>query len=414
MVREWFDLPARLEVHSEIPSATGDLFRAEAFPFGGSGRWFGAHRPRIRGRPVQFRRRSGADNGESPHVRMVRGSEAMLCGDMLGIARGRRVTARPDRMVGRWKSLAAALKSPAVRSGGLMLAVLVAFTAPTADALAAARSSAPAINAIRVGSHPDRLRVVLDATATVKYKASLDKSGTVLLIHLPGAAWSTKHSGRFTQNPVAVGWTTTATRNGVSLSIGLSRPMTIVATALLPSDGGQQRLVVDIADGRVGSQRAAQAAAAPPAGASGAAAGTVVASDMSPRPLPSLPRSGLVPARLAMPGHGDPSGIALGLAPGMPGSMASGSFAISLGFVPTESALRLGMAPDKPQDASGGNPLKGSASTSLMGNPMDMDWGFERGAFALKMSGPGEGDLIWASRLRFRDKSLTLGVMMPF
>lgn len=302
---------------------------------------------------------------------------------------------RPGRTVGRRVLL------PAV----LGLAAILGFAMPTADALAAVRSSAPTINAIRLGNHPDRFRIVLDATAAIEFKAKLDKDGTALLIDLPGAVWTAEDAGRFARNPGAVGWTARATQHAVRLSIALSRPMTTVATALLPSAGGGHRLVIDMTDGRVGTQGATQVAAA---------AGTVVASDIAPRPRPTMPSNSMVAARLAMPGPADPSGIALGLAPGMPGSVASGSFAISLGFVPTETALRLGMAPEKPQDASGGNPLKGSTSTSLMGNPMDMDWGFERGAFAVKMSPPGEGDLIWASRLRFRDKSLTLGVMMPF
>ncbi len=325
----------------------------------------------------------------------------MLRGDMRGNSSGdsKRVAARRAAML------------------TTVLGALLGAAIPCAPALAAPGQSAvaavPAITGIRAGSHPDRLRVVLDATAaplaTTGVAATLERGGSRLTVELPGAVWHLAESGTL---PSGAGWRAVPTAHSVRLSIDLARPAAAVSTAVLPGAGrAGQRLVIDLAPARPAQADAAGTNTAGTNAAGTNAAGTVVASDLTPRPRSGKPRELQVASRLAMPRPAEPGDLNFGLTQTAPG----GGFAVSLGFVPSETALRLGMAPEKPQDApGGGNPLEGSASTSLMGNPMDMDWGFESGSFALKMSGPGDDDLQIASRLRFKDKSLTLGVIMPF
>lgn len=315
-------------------------------------------------------------------------------------------------------------------AGAVMVACAVVFA--VAGIAAEGRPAAaetpltahPAVSAIRAGSHPDRLRIVLDASAPVHADTRLEEDGTRLLVELPGVLWTAPDSGRFGKGVGASGWTARPTPHSVRLSIDLPRRAGMVSTALLPGMGGTgQRLVIDITrDVTALPARIEAPAAAPPSRSGsaalnrGAAAGMVVASDLSPRPSPKPP--GRLPDA-APPAAGSEAAatppILLGLPSTAAGTAAPAGFSISLGFMPSDTALRLGMAPEKPQNApGGGNPLKGSTTTSLMGSPMDMDWGFENGSFAVKMSAPGDGDMTLTSRLRFKDRSLTLGVVMPF
>lgn len=335
----------------------------------------------------------------------------MLRGDMRGFMAGVRRTASGTRT---------GVRSTRSGAAAALMALLAFSGAPAAAETML--SGVPAVKSIRAGSHPDRLRIVLDASDGVEFKARLEADGSRLVVDLPGAVWTAADTGRFARGLGASSWTAEPGRHSVRLTVELAQPARALSTVTLPGQEGGSRLVIDLAPaaGRTAPRVADAASPAPrakpaPVLVGDVAAGTVVATDLTPRPRAGAPRHSQVASRLVRPEPADPTGVTAGFGSGLASTLASGGFAVSLGFVPSETALRLGMAPEKPEDApGGGNPLEGRASTSLMGSAMDMDWGFENGSFAVKMSGPGDGDLQLASRLRFRDKSLTLGVLMPF
>lgn len=338
----------------------------------------------------------------------------MLRGDMRGFMAGVLGTASGTRT---------GVRSTTTTGAAAALMALLALAAGPAAA-ETVLSGVPAVKNIRAGSHPDRLRIVLDASDGVEFQARLEADGSRLVVDLPGAVWTAADTGRFARGLGASSWTAEPGRHSVRLTVELAQPARTLSTVTLPGREGGSRLVIDLAPATApAAPRVADAAAPEPAPRAkpapvlvgDVAAGTVVATDLTPRPRTGAPKHFQVASRLVRPEPADPTGVTAGFGPGLASTLASGGFAVSLGFVPSETALRLGMAPEKPEDApGGGNPLEGRASTSLMGSAMDMDWGFENGSFAVKMSGPGDGDLQLASRLRFRDKSLTLGVLMPF
>lgn len=122
-----------------------------------------------------------------------------------------------------------------------------AATAPVVPA-AAGRSSS-VVQALRVGEHPGRTRIVLDVSSNVAFRHDIDNNERILMLELPGAAWSAPLQQQFARSPLVAAYQATPDgQGGTRLAIQLRKPAKIASTQSLAAEPGKApRVVVDIA-----------------------------------------------------------------------------------------------------------------------------------------------------------------------
>jgi hypothetical protein len=103
-----------------------------------------------------------------------------------------------------------------------------------------------AVSNIRIGEHPDRIRIVFDVTAPTNYTADLDNTENLLVIDLPGAAWNAAVTQNFNL-PILKSYKADAANGGNIVVMQLSGPTEILAQSKMPAvAGGGQRIVIDL------------------------------------------------------------------------------------------------------------------------------------------------------------------------
>lgn len=113
---------------------------------------------------------------------------------------------------------------------------------------AAGTPAAYTIDQIRFGEHPEKTRIVLDASGPVPFQYALDAQGTGLVIELPDTDWAATAQSWLSNSPVVESFTTASGANGgTKLSVGLKRPASIQWADILPPNGQSgHRIVLDI------------------------------------------------------------------------------------------------------------------------------------------------------------------------
>lgn len=101
---------------------------------------------------------------------------------------------------------------------------------------------------IRVGEHPDKVRLVLDLSAPIDYKIEEGDTGLIVLIDLPGSDWQAKAADDLNNSRVLKGFSTEALPDGgTRLILKAREQMTVKDHELLPEDDGQgNRLYIDL------------------------------------------------------------------------------------------------------------------------------------------------------------------------
>lgn len=102
---------------------------------------------------------------------------------------------------------------------------------------------------IRFGEHPNKTRIVLDIDSKPDFAISLDNVEKVLLIELPGGAWTTAAEGT-PKSPLIASYSAQsmgAGNAGNMLVVSLKQVTEIVSKDLLPPSSGEgYRLVIDL------------------------------------------------------------------------------------------------------------------------------------------------------------------------
>lgn len=117
-------------------------------------------------------------------------------------------------------------------------------SAPTPTKKAA--TDAPAVKALRTGLHEGGInRLVLDLTGASSFTVDLDNTERLLVLEIPGAAWSAAAKGAFKGMPLLASWSTESLEGGkgARVIIQLSTAVKIAGKSTLKSP---DRIVIDL------------------------------------------------------------------------------------------------------------------------------------------------------------------------
>lgn len=106
-----------------------------------------------------------------------------------------------------------------------------------------------AVRQLRIGEHPDKTRIVMDATAGLDFNIHNENQGRVLIVDLPAAGWDTAASMQAANSPLIESYQSQPDGNGgTRLFLSLKKDVRVLwAEALAPVGGKGHRIVIDLA-----------------------------------------------------------------------------------------------------------------------------------------------------------------------
>ena len=121
---------------------------------------------------------------------------------------------------------------------------------PGPRALDTPSNTSAIVSGIRVGEHPDKVRIVFDVTKKTTYKADLDNQENILTVELPNAQWKMPvNSESFGKTPVVQSYKVDSMNNGQGniFILQLKSPTSIIAQGKYPALSGEgERIVIDL------------------------------------------------------------------------------------------------------------------------------------------------------------------------
>jgi len=104
------------------------------------------------------------------------------------------------------------------------------------------------VQSIRMGTHPDKVRIVLDINKPGTYRADIDNNERLFVVELPSTAWSAKTGQSFAKHPLVKGYTVIPADGGGSiLAVELKKDSVVLnSMALKPNHKYGHRLVFDL------------------------------------------------------------------------------------------------------------------------------------------------------------------------
>ncbi|MBU0859020.1 MAG: carboxypeptidase regulatory-like domain-containing protein, partial [Alphaproteobacteria bacterium] len=104
------------------------------------------------------------------------------------------------------------------------------------------------VKKVRIGEHPDKLRLVLDLSATATYSVTPDGDGMGLTVNLPATAWDALRSWRSDTTPVMQSYSVEALPEGGTVwrIEGRGKIAAVLHGVLPPADGKGYRLFIDL------------------------------------------------------------------------------------------------------------------------------------------------------------------------
>lgn len=118
---------------------------------------------------------------------------------------------------------------------------------PPAQASPAA-ANGTAVQAVRLGEHPGKVRIVLDVNGKTSYTADLDNGEKILVVELPEAAWNAGTQQAFSGNPVLASYTTESMGSAGTRLIFVLKTGTSIAykSAMNTPDGNGSKIIIDL------------------------------------------------------------------------------------------------------------------------------------------------------------------------
>ncbi len=119
-----------------------------------------------------------------------------------------------------------------------------------AQPTAHASGQSAVVTGIRVGQHPDKVRLVFDVTKKTSFEVDLDNDENILVVELPNALWKTqvRHES-FGRLPVVKSYKVNAFNQGQGniFVLQLKAPTSILMKTKLPAlSGNGERIVIDL------------------------------------------------------------------------------------------------------------------------------------------------------------------------
>lgn len=109
-------------------------------------------------------------------------------------------------------------------------------------------SGALAVTGVRLGDHPGKSRIVLDLSAQPKFSAELDSAENIVLVELPGAAWSAPAQKTYSNHPLIKSYSAQSSDGITRLVIELKKSAKIGMKEVLPPNPtyANHRIVLDL------------------------------------------------------------------------------------------------------------------------------------------------------------------------
>lgn len=106
----------------------------------------------------------------------------------------------------------------------------------------------PAVTALRIGEHPDKVRLVLDVSGDTAYRADLDNMEKILVVELPDADWSAAREKTFGKTPVLQSYRVDSLNGeGSMLIVQLKQSSAITYQSKIDAlSGTGKRIVIDL------------------------------------------------------------------------------------------------------------------------------------------------------------------------
>jgi len=119
---------------------------------------------------------------------------------------------------------------------------------PPAQASTPAAANGTAVQAVRLGAHPGKVRIVLDVNGKTSYTADLDNGEKILVVELPEAAWNASAQQAFNGNPVLASYTTESMGGTGTRLIFVLKTGTSIAykSAMNTPDGAGSKIIIDL------------------------------------------------------------------------------------------------------------------------------------------------------------------------
>ncbi len=110
-----------------------------------------------------------------------------------------------------------------------------------------AGSSGVTVGRLRTGEHPDKSRIVLDASGPTTYRYDLDNEEMLLVIELPQAGWTGKMQETIRKSPVIAGYSVHPFNGGSRVIVQLKKRTSIAyEIAIRPNGNKNYRIVIDL------------------------------------------------------------------------------------------------------------------------------------------------------------------------
>ena len=124
--------------------------------------------------------------------------------------------------------------------------------APKAPASAKAeetKNTGLQVQTLRIGEHPDKTRLVLDASGPAAYKSDLDNSENLLIVDLPDAGWAGAKEGSSAKSPLIKSLSVQPAENGKGsrLIIQLKKKAVLLnQSTLKAANGNPFKIIIDL------------------------------------------------------------------------------------------------------------------------------------------------------------------------
>ncbi|MGZ9107347.1 MAG: carboxypeptidase regulatory-like domain-containing protein [Micavibrio sp.] len=109
-------------------------------------------------------------------------------------------------------------------------------------------SPSASVQRVRIGEHPDSVRLVLDLSGSVPYRLITEEAGALIIVELPGTAWDAEPQWQSDSMPLLSAYETEALpEGGMRLKLVARDTMKAGANGILEPEGGQgYRLYIDL------------------------------------------------------------------------------------------------------------------------------------------------------------------------
>ena len=106
------------------------------------------------------------------------------------------------------------------------------------------------VTGLRVGTHKNKVRIVMDVSRKTLYTADLDNAENLLIVELPDSGWSASQTKNFGSNPVLKSYSVDPYNDGKGhiVALELKSGSSILKQSQIPAlSGGGTRIFIDLA-----------------------------------------------------------------------------------------------------------------------------------------------------------------------